>query len=257
VSRVTVTHDDRLATLRLTRADAGNAIDPEWVADFGDAVRACAGARAVLISADGPAFTVGGDLKHFASRLGDLGQALQEMVPDYHRALKALVELPVPVVAAVQGPIAGGGLGVALCADIVLITPQTRFVAGFAALGLSGDGGGSWFLPRLVGPRLAAEMLMRNRALDADEAIAHGLATRVVALEELESEAQAIARSLADGPTVALGHMRRLLRESWSASPQQQLEAETVAMLDCGGTADAREGVAAFAARRAPEFSGE
>jgi 2-(1,2-epoxy-1,2-dihydrophenyl)acetyl-CoA isomerase len=257
MSRVAVTHDDGLATLRLTRADAGNAIDPEWVADFGEAVGACAGARAVLICADGPAFTVGGDLKHFAGRLDDLGRALEEMVPDYHRALKALAALPAPVVAAVQGPIAGGGLGVALCADIVLITPDTRFVAGFAALGLSGDGGGSWFLPRLVGPRLAAEMLMQNRALDADEAVARGLATRVVAPEELEAEANGIARSLAHGPTVALAHMRRLLRESWIASLQQQLDAETAAMIDCGATADAREGVDAFAARRAPEFTGE
>jgi 2-(1,2-epoxy-1,2-dihydrophenyl)acetyl-CoA isomerase len=122
---------------------------------------------------------------------------------------------------------------------------------------LSGDGGGSWFLPRLVGPRLAAEMLMLNRALGADEAVARGLATRVVALEELEAEGHRIARSLADGPTVALAHMRRLLRESWTASLQQQLDAETAAMIDCGGTADARVGVDAFAARRAPEFSGE
>ncbi|HEV3054343.1 MAG TPA: enoyl-CoA hydratase-related protein [Solirubrobacteraceae bacterium] len=257
MSRVVVTHDDGLATLRLTRAHAGNAIDPEWVADFGEAVGACAGARAVLICADGPAFTVGGDLKHLAARLDDLDQALREMVPDYHRGLKALAALPAPVVAAVQGPIAGGGLGVALCADIVLITPDTRFVAGFAALGLSGDGGGSWFLPRLVGPRLAAEMLMLNRALGADEAVARGLATRVVALEELEAEGHRIARSLADGPTVALAHMRRLLRESWTASLQQQLDAETAAMIACGGRADAREGVDAFASRRAPEFSGE
>ncbi len=257
MSHVTLTYQDRIATLRLTRAEAGNAIDPQWVADFGEAVRACVGARAVLICADGPAFTVGGDLKHFAGRLDDLGQALEEMVPDYHRALNALAALPAPVVAAVQGPIAGGGLGVALCADIVLITPQTRFVAGFAALGLSGDGGGSWFLPRLVGPRLAAEMLMQNRALDADEAVARGLATRVVAPDELDAEAQAIVRSLADGPTLALAHMRRLLRESWTTSLQQQLDAETAAMIDCGGTADAREGVDAFAARRAPEFRDE
>jgi 2-(1,2-epoxy-1,2-dihydrophenyl)acetyl-CoA isomerase len=79
----------------------------------------------------------------------------------------------------------------------------------------------------------------------------------VVAPEELEAEAQAIARSLADGPTVALAHMRRLLREAWTASLEQQLDAETTAMIDCGGTADARRGVDAFAARRAPEFRGK
>jgi 2-(1,2-epoxy-1,2-dihydrophenyl)acetyl-CoA isomerase len=257
VSRVTVTHDGGLATLRLTRGDAGNAIDREWVADFGEAVHGCAGARALLICADGPAFTVGGDLKHFASRLADIAAALQEMVPGYHQALGELADLPAPVVAAVQGPIAGGGLGVAFCADIVLVTPKTRFVCGFSQLGLSGDGAGSWFLPRIVGPRRAAEMMMLNRCVSAEEAVELGLATRVVDGAELEAEARAIALRLAAGPTVAFGQMKRLLRKSWTASLHEQLEAETAAMLECGHTADAREGVDAFANRRAPEFSGE
>ena len=145
MSRVTLTHDSGLATLRLTRADAGNAIDPEWVADFGEAVAGCEGARAVLICADGPVFTVGGDLRHLAERHDDLAGALEEMVPAYHRALGRLAANTAPVVAALQGPIAGGGLGLAFCADVVLATSDTRFVCGFSQLGLSGDGGGSCF----------------------------------------------------------------------------------------------------------------
>ncbi len=244
--------DDGLATMRLIRPDAGNAIDPAWVAAFGEAVAGCAGARAVLICADGPAFTVGGDLKHFASRIDDLNGALKEMVPAFHAGLGALAALECPVVAALQGPIAGGGLGLAFCADVVLAAPSARFVCGFSLLGLSGDGAGTWFLPRIVGPRRAAEMMMLNRSVTAEEAVEWGLATRVVDADQLESESLSAARALADGPPTALAHMKRLLRESWSATLPEQLDAETAAMLDCGQTADARRGVEAFMARRTP-----
>lgn len=256
MSQVTLELDAGLATIRLTRPEAGNAIDPQGVAELGDAVLGCAGARAVLIQAEGRAFTVGGDLKHFASRLDDLDQALGEIVPGYHDTLARLADLSVPVVAALQGPIAGGGLGLAFCADIVLVTPETRFVSGFSLLGLSGDGGGSWFLPRLVGPRRAAEMMMLNRPVTAEEAVELGLATRLVPAADLDTEATSIARQLAGGPTISLAHMRRLLREAWNASLKQQLDAETAAMIDSGRTEDAREGVDAFAARRAPHFEG-
>lgn len=255
--RVEARIDDGLVEMRLTRAASGNAIDPAWVAAFGEAVSRCEGARAVLICAEGPAFTVGGDLKHFRSRVGDLDVALGEMVPDFHAALGALAALPAPVVCALQGPIAGGGLGLAFCADIVLAAPSVRFVCGFSLLGLSGDGGGSWWLPRLVGPRRAAEMMLLNRSVSAQEAVEWGIATTVVEADRLHSEALAIARRLAAGPAASLAHMKRLLRESWSASLPEQLDAETAAMIECGRTADAREGVEAFSGRRPPEFKGE
>jgi 2-(1,2-epoxy-1,2-dihydrophenyl)acetyl-CoA isomerase len=258
-ARVTLTVDGGLATMRLTRPDAGNAIDPAWVGSFAEAVEQCAAdrsVRALLIVADGRAFTVGGDLKHFAGRLDDLGDALAEIVPPYHAALGRLAAIDPPVVAALQGPIAGGGLGLAFCADVVLVTEAVRFVSGFERLGLSGDGAGSWFLPRLAGPRLAAEMMLLGRELSAQEAVDHGLATRVVPAAELEAHATAIAQQLADGPTTALIHMRRLLRGSADATLAEQLAAEAQAMVQCGGTEDAREGVAAFAVRRPPRFTG-
>lgn len=255
--RVTLTVQDGVASLRLTRGDAGNAIDPRWIAAFADAVSGCAADPAigcVLITADGRAFTVGGDLKHFAGRLDDLSDALAEMVPTYHDALGTLAGLEVPVIAALQGPIAGGGMGVAFCADIVLITEAVRFVSGFALLGLSGDGAGSWFLPRLIGPRRAAEMTLLGREIGAAEAVELGLATRIVDADALEDEALSIARRLASGPRAAHAHMKRLLRLSATATLEQQLAAETAAMIDCGATSDAREGVSAFVERRSPQF---
>jgi 2-(1,2-epoxy-1,2-dihydrophenyl)acetyl-CoA isomerase len=255
--RVTLGVQDGVALLRLTRADAGNAIDPAWITAFADAVSACAAdpaIGAVLITAEGRAFTVGGDLKHFSGRLDDLSDALAEMVPPYHDALGMLAALKVPVVAALRGPIAGGGMGVAFCADIVLITEAVRFVSGFALLGLSGDGAGSWFLPRLIGPRRAAEMILLGRDISAAEAVDWGLATRIIDADALEDEALGIARRLATGPRTAHAHMKRLLRLSASSTLEQQLAAEAEAMIDCGGTSDAREGVTAFIERRPPQF---
>src|SRR4029453_555906 len=109
-----------------------------------------------------------------------------------------------------------------------------------------GGGGSLGFLPRLVGPRRAQELEIGGRVLTAAEALEWGLVTRVVPRAELEGEATALAARLAAGPTVALAHMRRLLRESWGATLEQQLDAERAAMKACAGTADAREGVRAF-----------
>lgn len=257
--RAELTVEEGVARLRLVRADAGNAIDPEMVRGLGEAVAACAeagGVRALLISADGPSFTVGGDLVHFASDLERLPQELDEMVGGYHEALGTLAELPVPIVCAVQGGAAGGGLGLLWCADVVVAAEDLKLATGFARLGLNGDGGSSWWLPRLVGMPRARELLIGGRVLNAAEALEWGLIGRVVPLAELEAEALAVAFELAAGPTVALTEIRRLLAGSGARSLHEGLAAEHEAMIRAGGTADAREGIAAFVERRAPRFGG-
>jgi len=257
--RVSLAVADGVARLRLVRAEARNAIDPAMVTALGAAVQVCAddsAVRAVLISAEGPAFTVGGDLRYLATRADDLDDALEEMIPQFHCALARLAALDVPVVCAVQGAIAGGGLGLAWVADLVLAAEDALFATGFAQIGLSGDGGSTWFLPRLVGLRRAQELVIGGRVLTAAEALDWGLVTRVVPCAELDAEAEALAARFAAGPTVALAHMRRLLRRSWGATLEEQLDAERAAMRACGGTADAREGVAAFVERRSPRFRG-
>ena len=248
-----------VARLRLVRAAARNAIDHAMVAALAAAAEACAKdpkVRAVLISADGPAFSVGGDLAYLATRTRDLDTALEEMIPDYHRTLMRLAALDVPVVAAVQGAIAGGGLGLAWIADLVLAAENSVFAAGFTQLGLSGDGGCTWFLPRLVGIRRAQEMEIGGRVLTAAEACEWGLVTRVVPEAELLAEAEALVARLATGATVAFGQIRRLLRDSWAATLEQQLRAEFAAITRCARTADAREGVTAFVEHRPARFTG-
>ena len=257
--RVELNVDDGVARLRLVRADAANAIDPEWVRALRAAVADCAAdrdVRAVLISAEGPAFTVGGDLRHFGANLERLPEELDEMVGTFHEALAGLAELPAPVVCAVHGGAGGGGLGLLWCADVVLAADDAKLATGFARIGLSGDGGGSWWLPRLVGMPRARELLIGGRVLSATEAMDWGLVSRVVARDRLEPEALVVARELAAGPTAAYGEMRRLLARSLSLELADGLAAEQEAMVRSGATADAREGIAAFVERRAPRFRG-
>lgn len=257
--RVDLTVDGGVAHVRLVRAGAGNAIDPAMVRALDDAVSACAGdaaVRAVLISATGAAFTVGGDLRHLQARLDRLPEELAEMIGVYHSTLVRLAGLPVPVVCAVHGPVAGGGLGLLWCADVVIAAEDARLATGFVGLGLSGDGGSSWFLPRLVGLRRAQEMILHNRVLTAVEALEWGLVSKVVSRACLEAEARETVTRLAEGPTVAYGEMRRLLLRSLCVGLEDQLDAERQAIMRCGATADARGGITAFAERRLPTFGG-
>ena len=257
--RVSFTVTAGVAHLRLIRADARNAIDPAMRDALAEAATACATdptARVLLISADGPAFTVGGDLRHFASHTDDLAAAMATMIPSYHQTLARLANLDLPVVCAVQGAVAGGGLGLAWVADFLLAADDAVFATAFAQIGLSGDGSSSWFLPRLVGLRRAQELLLGGRTLNAAEALEWGLVTRVVPRAELAAEASTLATRLAAGPTVALAQMRHLLRRSWGASLETQLAAEFSAMDTCSRSPDAREGITAFVARRPPQFTG-
>jgi 2-(1,2-epoxy-1,2-dihydrophenyl)acetyl-CoA isomerase len=258
-SRFDLTVSAGVARLRMVGAERRNAIDPLWVEELDaalGAVEADGSARALLISADGPSFSVGGDLVHFLAQAGRMAEELAEMIGGYHPALVRLAALPLPVVCAVNGAAAGGGLGLVWCSDVVIAAEDAKFATGFAALGLSGDGGSSWFLPRLVGLRRAKELILHNRVLSAAEALAWGLIDRVVPAAELETAAAETAARMADGPTVAYGEMRRLLWRAFSVDLDDQLRAELEAIVRCGATDDAREGVSAFNDRRPPKFSG-
>lgn len=258
-ARVRCSFADGRAHLVLTRPTARNAIDRQFTVELAAAIDACAARddlRVVTITAEGEHFCVGGDLHHIAAHAADLDAELQRMITPYHRSLDVLSRLDVPVVAGVQGAFAGGGLGIAWAADVVVAATDLRIAAGFPALGLSGDGGSSWYLPRLVGLRRAQELLIENRVLDAAEAQDWGLVTRTVAPDELAAEVERTASRLASGPTRSLAVTRRLLRTSSTTSLGDRLAEELEVMRELGRTRDAREGVEAFVARRAPHFTG-
>ncbi|MDF0518748.1 enoyl-CoA hydratase-related protein [Bradyrhizobium yuanmingense] len=251
---------DGVATLRLNRPDKGNAINEDMAADLEEAsvrIAETTALRSVLIAGSGSNFTMGGDVNLFADTpSAELPGKLRRMIDGYHRAIDRLTSIDAPVVAAVRGAAAGGGLGLLYIADIVVASTDARFALGYGALGLTSDGGNTWFLPRLVGMRRAQELFLLNRRLSAQEALEFGLVSRLVPDDAVEAEAMAVARELAAGPTRAFGDMRRMLRQSFETSLGAQLEAEMQSIVGASRSDDAREGITAFAARRRPVFKG-
>ena len=253
--------EDGVATLRLNRPDKGNAIDERMAADLAEAATQIAertDVRAVLITGNGPNFTVGGDLGLFAGTAREqLPNRLRRMIDSYHLAIERLTSIDAPVVAAVRGGAGGGGLGLLYAADIVVAADDARFALGYGALGLTADGGNTWFLPRMVGMRRAQELFLLNRRLTAQEALAFGLVSRLAPDDAVETEAATLAAKLAAGPTRAFGAVRRMLRQSFETGLSDQLDAEKESIVVASSTEDAQEGIAAFVAKRRPHFRGE
>ena len=249
-----------VATLRLNRPDKGNAIDERMAADLAEAATQIAerpDVRAVLITGNGPNFTVGGDLGLFAGTARDqLPNRLRRMIDSYHLAIERLTSIDAPVVAAVRGGAGGGGLGLMYVADIVVAAEDARFALGYGALGLTADGGNTWFLPRMVGMRRAQELFLLNRRLTAQEALAFGLVSRLAPDGQVEGEAATLVAKLAAGPTRAFGAVRRMLRQSFETGLSDQLYAERETIVIASSTDDAQEGIAAFVAKRRAHFRG-
>jgi 2-(1,2-epoxy-1,2-dihydrophenyl)acetyl-CoA isomerase len=251
---------DGVATVCLNRPEARNAIDlrmGEETLEVARRIAADSAVRAVLICGNGPALTVGGDIEFFLQdRSERFGALFTRMTTPFHEAFRVLSRIDAPIVTAAHGAVAGGGLGYVYAADLVVAAEGTKFVTAFAALGLSGDGGGTWHLPRLIGARRAAQAYLRNTPIDADEALEWGLVNEIVPPAELRERATLLATELAHGPTRGFAKMRALLRDSWRNDLSAQLLAETEAVMATGDTADAADAIAAFAAKRQPHFTG-
>ncbi|WP_107122474.1 enoyl-CoA hydratase/isomerase family protein [Streptomyces dysideae] len=209
-----VRHADGVVELRLDAPERGNALDlatAEALRDTTAQVAADPGG-AVLLRAAGGTFCVGGDLRAFAGRGEGTGAYVHAVATAAHAAIQVLHELPVPVVTAVRGAAAGGGVGLALVGDIVLAARSARFRLAYTDVGLTPDCGASWFLPRLVGRRLAADLILTNRVLTGDDAERWGLVSRSVDDEELDPAAHRTAAGLAAGAGDALRGAKGLLR---------------------------------------------
>ena len=251
---------DGLATICLNRPDQRNAIDLRMGEEslvVARRVAADPSVRAVLICGNGPALTVGGDIGYFLeSPPAEFGNLFSRMTTPFHEAFRILSRIDAPIVTAAHGSVAGGGLGYIYAADIVLAAEGTRFVTAFAGIGLSGDGGGTWHLPRLIGPARAARAYLENRPITVEQALDWGMISEIVPAADLRQKATALAVSLSRGPTRAFGRMRTLLRDTWNNDLSQQLLAETEGIKATGDTVDAANAIASFAAKRPPRFEG-
>jgi 2-(1,2-epoxy-1,2-dihydrophenyl)acetyl-CoA isomerase len=249
-----------VATITLNRPDAFNAFNLKTGREIFDAVLEVdedPAVRCVVITGAGRAFCAGGDVKEFVERLPRIGQHVKELTTYLHGAVSRLCRSDKPVIMAVNGIAAGGGLAFALAGDVVIAAESARFTMAYAKIAATPDGSSSYFLPRLIGLRRAMELYLTNRMLSAREAAEWGLITRAVPDAELRPAVEALARELAQGPTRAFGGAKRLFHQSTWESLETQMELEAQAIARSGHTADFREGVTAFANKKTPAFRGE
>lgn len=247
-----------LAHITFARPERHNALDLEQGQDL-EAVTARIAAdpavRAVLIDAEGKSFHVGGDLKYFAGA-DDMAAVLRSLTTVAHAAAERLSRGPAPVVIAVQGTAAGGGMSFIMGGDLVLAAESASFTMAYTAAGLTPDLSSSWYLPRLVGLRRAQELILTNRRLSAAEALEWGLVTEVLPDDELANRAMALATQLAAGPTQAYAGAKKLLRTAYSQPLEAQMADESESIARMAATEDAQGGIAAFVAKQRPTFTG-
>lgn len=258
----------RVAWITLNRPEVRNAITPDQrdrVIELLEEASADLGVGAVVLTATGEGFCTGADLR--AGRRPPaprpegaperiMGDAARMIRRGAQRLVGAVLDCEKPVVAAVNGTAAGIGAHLAFACDLVVAAQEARFIEVFVRRGISPDGGGAYLLPRLVGLQKAKELVFFGDDLAAEDAMRLGLVNRVVPRDGLEQEAGALAERLATGPTKALGMAKWLLNRSLDSDRQTAFDEEAWAQELIVGTADSREGLAAFAERRKPEWKG-
>lgn len=249
-----------VAHVRLVRPEAANAINPVVARElravmvaieFDDEV------RAVSVTADGPVFCAGGDLRELHAA-GDGKQRLaSDMLIDYHGAIYKMNRMPKPFVAGVKGAVGGAGLSMVSAFDLVVCGESAKFTMAYTRAGVTPDGTSSYFLARHIGLRRMLDLTLTNRILAAHEAEAWGFANRVVPDDKVDAAAAELAQQLADGPAWAIGHAKRIVYSGYDMPLEQAAELEGATITAAMGRPDGREGIAAFVEKRKPRFTGK
>lgn len=251
--------ENGLARLRFTEAARGNPIDLPFcnaICEAANELSSRSDLRAVLVTAEGKAFSFGGDIANFVAKLDDLPAEIKRMTSTMHSAVARLQRMDAPVVVAVHGVCAGGMTAFVAGCDVVVSADSARFAAAYTGIGYSCDAGSSVTVSRRMGLSRARQFFLRNQTLDAAAALQAGLVDEVVPADQVLAAAQAIAMQLAAGPTRAYGEIRRLLLSAQDQPLEVQLELEAQALSRIAASADAREGLLAFSEKRKPKFSG-
>jgi 2-(1,2-epoxy-1,2-dihydrophenyl)acetyl-CoA isomerase len=244
----------------ICRKERLNALDvPEFreLREALEAARLDPTVRAVLLTGDGRAFCAGGDVAamHEALERRELPRFFHDLTGEQERSVREILLMPKPVVAALPGVAAGGGLSLALAADWRLASPDALLVPAFPALGAVPDGGLSYLLPHYLGIGLAQELLFTNARVSADRARELGLVHEIVPAERLADRGWERALELANGPTFAIGWMKRLLLSAYSSSIDAQFTLERTGAVEAASRPELAEGIRAFREKRAPRFS--
>ncbi len=247
-------------TLTLNRPDKLNALSVDLTTALLDAFRRAAAdaeLRAIILTGAGRAFCAGGDLALIAdARRRNAGRELEALLRGGSQLALAICDVPLPVLAAVNGPAAGAGMNVALACDLCIASENAVFGQNFAKVGLFPDFGGTYFLPRLAGPARAAELFYTGEMISAVEAEGVGIVNHVYSLERLMEEARALAARLAAAPPIAARAVKKVLFGSDRAALERALEVEVQQQMKCFASEDCGEGLTAFFEKRPPQFRG-
>lgn len=258
-SNLDVAHEGAVAIVRFESESPLNALNETFIEELLEATTALAAgddARCIVCTGSNDAFCAGADLSALAGDETDEG-TLRRWAALLHDTVIQLHQARVPVVTGVNGVAAGAGFGLALVGDLVVMSDTARFEFAYPQIGLTGDGGSTFFLPRLVGLGRAKEIALLDKPIDPNRAARMGLATEVVASDEFEDRLEEIAHELARGPTWALGRTKQLLTESFNRDLASQLAAETDVIARAATTNDWQRGYAAFFGDESPSFTGE
>src|SRR6516162_5594864 len=250
-----------LLTITMNRPERRNALNPEMTLGLVAAARRAAEdheVRAVLLKGAGGTFCVGGDVKSMAEGRAPL--PLEARMTNLRRAMEVsriLHEMSKPVVAQLDGAAAGAGLSIALACDLRVASETVKITTAFAKVGLSGDYGGTYFLTQMLGSAKARELYLLSRVLTASQALALGMVTKVVPDNEIDAAARELAISLAEGPSIALGYIKRNINNAEHLSLEACFDGEAIHHSRAGETADHKEAAKAFVEKRKPAFRGQ
>ncbi|MGQ0623853.1 MAG: enoyl-CoA hydratase/isomerase family protein [Sporichthyaceae bacterium] len=256
---VTLEVRDNVGHVTLTQPDRGNPFDPQMCTEMALIASRCAAdtaVRAVLITATGPFFSVGVDVKELVRDRAAMPYFVNEATAAMNAALSRFARMDAPVILAAEKMVVGGGVALTAAADFAVAARSVKFYAAYCGAGLSSDVGGTTYLPRRVGIRRAAEFLMRNQTWTAQEALTHGLISTVVEDGGAADVAAELAAELAAGPTRAYGEIKNLLLSTWEQPLETQLELEARSMLRSSRTDDAWAAMVALSRREKPVFEG-
>ncbi|MDO8864107.1 enoyl-CoA hydratase-related protein [Haliea sp. E1-2-M8] len=252
---------DGIAHLQLNRPESANGLDIPTLEALYRALMVCHGdrrVRVVLLTGAGANFCAGGDVKTFTSKGEGLSAYIRQATLHLQVAINAMVHLDAPVIAAVQGFAAGGGgMGLVCAADVVIAARSSKYLGGATRVAMAPDAGLSVTLPRLVGPRKAAEMLLMNPTVDAQEALELGLISRIVDDESLLEDAMDYAKEMAKGAPLALAATKRLLWAGVGLGIDAAMPEESRTVAELCKSEDVLEGLRAVIERRKPEFRGK
>ncbi|MEM5543605.1 enoyl-CoA hydratase-related protein [Sulfitobacter sp. AS92] len=251
---ITYALTDGIALITLNRADKMNALTTQMRAELTHAVtEGGREGRVVVLTGAGRAFCSGQDLADRAGGVADLEKTLRE---EYAPLLRAIINCPVPIIAAVNGPAAGAGANIALAADVVFASESAYFMQAFTRIGLIPDAGGTYAMPRQMGMAKAMGAALFADKITACQADDWGMIWQAVPDEEFDAHWRAKAAQLASGPTAAYAETKKAIRASWDNGLEDQLSLEAEAQGRCGKSHDFAEGVTAFTQKRSPKFQG-